>query len=125
MAIGLAFLSAILLSTMPGWHTESDSTTGSDIEVRPFPSGTVLTVGIATSLAAGFFAFASALWQHTGAVSARYMVQAMGYGSFEAATGTAGLVLAWVGFGLLVVPAGGLVLWKIEMDEVKSLVELD
>jgi Ca2+ regulator and membrane fusion protein Fig1 len=121
MAIGLAFLCVVLLSTLPGWHHEEDPHTGSDIDIRPFPSSSAVMTGLVTSLAAGFFAFASALWQHTGAVSARYMVQAMGYGSFVADTGTAALVLAWVSFGLLVVPAGGLVLWKIEIDALSTL----
>jgi hypothetical protein len=44
MAIILALLSTVLLATFPGWHEERDERTGSDVDVKPFPSRPVSQV---------------------------------------------------------------------------------
>jgi len=47
VAIVLAFLTFLLLATFPGWHTDTSSS-GSEHEVKPFPSRPVSQVALAT-----------------------------------------------------------------------------
>ena len=82
VAIVLAFLTFLLLATFPGWHTDTSSS-GSEHEVKPFPSRPVSQVALATIFIASVFVLVSVLWQHTAAVAASTVAQDLGNGSRE------------------------------------------
>jgi hypothetical protein len=50
MAVIIAFFSFILLSTFPNWHEERDEHTGSDVDVKPFPSRPVSQIVLACTI---------------------------------------------------------------------------
>jgi hypothetical protein len=107
VAIVLAFFCFILLATFPGWHEEVDIT-GSETEVKPFPSRAVSQVALALVFVASVFVLVSVLWQHTASVAASTVAQDMGNGSVKSGVGTSAMILGWFGFGLLVVVTVGL-----------------
>ena len=55
VAIILAFVTFLLLATFPGWHEERDARTGSDIDIKPFPSRPVSQVALALIFIASIF----------------------------------------------------------------------
>src|SRR4051794_22951993 len=83
VAIILAFFTFILLATFPGWHEERDERTGSDVDVKPFPSRPVSQVALALIFIASIFVLVSVLWQHTASVAAATIVQDLGNGSVK------------------------------------------
>jgi Ca2+ regulator and membrane fusion protein Fig1 len=107
VAIILAFLTFILLATFPGWHTDTSSS-GSEQEVKPFPSRPVSQVALATIFIASVFVLVSIMWQHTAAVAASTIVQDLGNGSVRSGVGVTAMILGWFGFGLLVIVTLGL-----------------
>ena len=54
---------------------------GSDREVKPFPSRPVSQVALALIFVASVFTLVSVLWQHTASVAASTIAQDMGNGS--------------------------------------------
>jgi hypothetical protein len=57
------------LATFPGWRTEYDERTGSDIDIKPFPSSTASKVASLPLGSASLLLMISALWQHVAAAS--------------------------------------------------------
>ncbi|KAF2261006.1 membrane fusion mating protein FIG1 [Lojkania enalia] len=108
VAIILAFFTFILLATFPGWHEERDRVTGSDVEVKPFPSRPVSQVALALIFISSIFVLVSVLWQHTASVAAATVAQDLGNGSVKSGVGTSAMVLGWFGFALLIIVTIGL-----------------
>ena len=108
VAIILAFFTFILLATFPGWHEERDRLTGSDVDVKPFPSRPVSQVALALIFISSIFVLVSVLWQHTASVAAATIVQDLGNGSVKSGVGTSAMVLGWFGFVLLIIVTIGL-----------------
>lgn len=108
VAIILAFFTFILLATFPGWHQERDGMTGSDVDIKPFPSRPVSQVALALIFISSIFVLVSVLWQHTASVAASTIVQDLGNGSVKSGVGTSAMVLGWFGFVLLIIVTIGL-----------------
>lgn len=122
VAVILAFLCFILLATFPGWHEEIDST-GSEGEVKPFPSRPVSQAALALIFVASVFVLVSVLWQHTASVAATTIAQDMGNGSVKSGVGTSAMVLGWFGFVLLVVVTIGLLVMILSIKLLKQLTD--
>lgn len=108
VAIILAFFTFILLATFPGWHEERDRETGSDVDVKPFPSRPVSQVALALIFISSIFVLVSVLWQHTASVAAATIAQDLGNGAVKAGVGTSAMVLGWFSFVLLIIVTIGL-----------------
>lgn len=102
-SVGLALLALILFNTFPGWHEERDITTGSDIDVKPFPSRPVLMACLACTGLASLFTFTSALWQHTAAATAATVLETSAVSLIKGSVGSVGTVLAWLIFGIWII----------------------
>lgn len=105
IAVILAFFCFILLATFPGWHEEVDAS-GSEKEVKPFPSRPVSQAALALIFVSSVFILVSVLWQHTASVAASTVAQDMGNGSVKSGVGSSAMVLGWFGFALMVVEIG-------------------
>ncbi|KAF1956849.1 membrane fusion mating protein FIG1 [Byssothecium circinans] len=108
VALIFAFFCFVLLATFPGWHEERDERTGSEVDVKPFPSRPVSQVALALIFIASIFVLVSVLWQHTASVSAATIVQDLGNGSVKSGVGTSAMVLGWFGFALFIIVTIGL-----------------
>jgi multisubunit Na+/H+ antiporter MnhB subunit len=122
VAVILAFLCFILLATFPGWHEEIDAT-GSEREVKPFPSRPVSQAALALIFVASVFVLVSVLWQHTASVAATTIAQDMGNGSVKSGVGTSAMVLGWFGFVLLVVVTMGLLVMILSISLIRQLTD--
>ena len=122
VAIVFAFLTFLLLATFPGWHEEIDAT-GSDREVKPFPSRPVSQVALALIFIASVFTLVSVLWQHTASVAASTVAQDLGNGSVKSGVGTTAMILGWFGFGLLVVVTIGLLVMILSISLLDRLTD--
>ncbi|KAH6677441.1 Ca2+ regulator and membrane fusion protein Fig1-domain-containing protein [Halenospora varia] len=107
IAIIFAFICLLLLATFPGWHEEEDAS-GSEREVKPFPSRPVSQIALAIIFIASIFVLVSVLWQHTASVAASIIAQDLGNGSVKSGVGTTAMVLGWFGFALLIIVTIGL-----------------
>lgn len=125
VAIVFAFICFILLATFPGWHAETDSRTGSDVDVKPFPSRAVSQVALALIFIASIFVLVSVLWQHTASVAAAQIARDLGNGSVRSGVGTAAMILGWFGFGLLVVVTIGLLVMILSIHLLDKLTDAD
>ncbi|OQO08032.1 hypothetical protein B0A48_06825 [Cryoendolithus antarcticus] len=123
VAIVLAFVTFLLLATFPGWHEEHDARTGSDIDIKPFPSRPVSQVALALIFIASIFVLVSVLWQHTASVAAAQIAQDFGNGSVRSGVGTSAMVLGWFGFGLLVVVTIGLLVMILSIHLLDKLTD--
>ncbi|KAK4557013.1 hypothetical protein LTR86_005994 [Recurvomyces mirabilis] len=99
-AIAFAVLCFVGLATFPGWHDEVDERTGSEIEVKPFPSRNVAKICLFASGLATLLALTAALWQHIAAAAAASMVEEATGNGVSGHVGAAAAALAWLGFGL-------------------------
>lgn len=100
-----AILSAIalaLLLTFPGWHREFTEDTGSERDVKPFPSRTITGAIFGLLTAASMLGIALLLWQHVGAVSVATTLQALAYGTVRSGVGSTAMALAWTGLACLI-----------------------
>ncbi|KAB8260219.1 Ca2+ regulator and membrane fusion protein Fig1-domain-containing protein [Aspergillus pseudonomiae] len=122
VAVILAFFCFILLATFPGWHEEIDST-GSEREVKPFPSRPVSQAALALIFVASVFVLVSVLWQHTASVAASTIAQDMGNGSVKSGVGSSAMVLGWFGFGLMVVTTIGLLVMILSIKLIRQLTD--
>lgn len=103
MAIILAFVVFLLLATFPGWHEEQDERTGSEIDIKPFPSRAVSQTALALIFISSIFLLVSVLWQHTASVAAAQVASDFGNGSVKSGVGAAAMVLGWFSFTLLII----------------------
>ena len=123
VAIILAFIVLILLATFPGWHEETDARTGSDVDIKPFPSRSVSQIALALIFIASVFVLVSVLWQHTASVAASQIAQDLGNGHVKSGVGTSAMVLGWFGFGLLVVVTIGLLIMILSIRLLDKLAD--
>lgn len=110
MAVVLAFLSILLLATFPGWHQEANGSTGSMIDVKPFPSRAISRVVLTFSAVAAVLLLIAGLWQHVGSVGAAAMANMANYGNVRTEIGSAAVTMAWVAFTLTTLVAIGIAL---------------
>lgn len=116
MAIVLAFFAVLLFATFPGWHYEQDEFTGSDVDVKPFPSKSVTQVCLVLSVVAAMTILVMSLWQHTAAVAAKSTMLAGSYGNVKAEIGTAAIVLSWISCALLFAATIGVWVMRTSMS---------
>jgi hypothetical protein len=125
VAIILAFFTFILLATFPGWHEERDRLTGSDVDVKPFPSRPVSQIALALIFISSIFVLVSVLWQHTASVAAATIAQDLGNGSVKSGVGTSAMVLGWFGFVLLIIVTIGLLVMILSIIVLDRLTDGD
>ena len=123
MSIILTFIAFCLLYTFPGWHYEHDDETGTDIDVKPFPSRPVAQLVLMTSLPSAVFALIAALWQHTGAISTASAIRSVYYGNVSVSVGTVSLVLMWGSFVAMAVVAIGMYVMLLSMSVLDRLTD--
>jgi len=123
VAIILAFVTFLLLATFPGWHEEHDGRTGSEIDVKPFPSRPVSQVALALIFIASIFILVSVLWQHTASVAAAQVAQDFGNGSVLSGVGTTAMVLGWVAFAIFVLVTIGLLVMILSIHLLDRLTD--
>jgi hypothetical protein len=121
VAVILAFICLILLATFPGWHVAEDRLTGSQIDVKPFPSRPVCQVALALVFVAAIFVLVSVLWQHTASVAAASVTEDFGNGSVKSGVGTTAMILGWFGFALLIIVVIGLLFMLLSMAALEEL----
>ena len=114
IAQALAVITVILISTFPGWHDEVDDN-GSEREVRPFPSQTVVHSACGAAIAAVFFDLVAVLWQHIGAVAGIATAQHIAYGSVDVKIGATAMALGWLSFAFLVAASVGLLVTALSI----------
>nr|POE72060.1 hypothetical protein CFP56_11936 [Quercus suber] len=117
---GLAF---VLLATFPGWHVERDQFTGSDIEIKPFPSRPVTLVAFFTLALATLFVLASALWQHVASASAAALIESTSQGYLSGHVGPAAAALVWASLVLVLVACLGIFLMIQSIDLLDKLTD--
>ncbi|QIX00220.1 hypothetical protein AMS68_005737 [Peltaster fructicola] len=123
VAIILAFITFLLLATFPGWHEERDARTGSDIDIKPFPSRPVSQVALAMIFISSIFVLVSVLWQHTASVAAAQVAQDFGNGSVASGVGTSAMVLGWFSLALLIVVTIGLLVMILSIQLLDKLTD--
>ena len=120
-AVALATLSVLGMATFPSWREDIDPSTGSDVDVKPFPSRPVSQVCLAFSAAAALLSLLASLWQHTAAVSISSLVETTSYGYVKAGIGTSAMVLGWIGFFLFATVAIGLLVLMLSIRRLDRL----
>lgn len=123
IALVLAFFTFLLLATFPGWHEEHDARTGSDIDIKPFPSRPVSQVALALIFISSIFVLVSVLWQHTASVAAAQVAKDFGNGSVKSGVGTSAMVLGWFGFALLIIVTIGLLVMILSIHLLDKLTD--
>jgi hypothetical protein len=108
IAVVLSFFCFLLLATFPGWHEEHDAATGSDVDVKPFPSRPVSQVACSCAFVAAMLSLISILWQHVGAVGAAAMAESANYGNVKAVIGAGAMAMGWITFTLIMLVFIGL-----------------
>lgn len=103
----LAAITFGLLATFPGWHQEVNEETGSDVDVKPFPTKLGTHAALACASFGAVAAFLAALWQHTGAVVALSIIEQLTYGMVNTKVGVVSAALAWTSIIPLIVCAIG------------------
>ena len=121
-AVALAFITICFLLTFPGRHDEVDDS-GSDLEVRPFPSRRVTQLALITSTLGAMLALVSMIWQHIASVAAATTAQNLGYGTVKSAVGVTVLVLGWTAFALLVLTTIGLLVMILSIRMLAELTD--
>ncbi|KAJ6095280.1 hypothetical protein N7486_006026 [Penicillium sp. IBT 16267x] len=120
IAVVLAFGCFILMSTFPGWHEEKNES-GSEIEVKPFPSRPVSQIALGLISRSFGFSFISVLWQHINSSSTASMAETLTYGAVSGHVGTAAMVLGWFAVGLIGVVAIGLLIMILSISLITRL----
>ncbi|KAK4498801.1 hypothetical protein PRZ48_009311 [Zasmidium cellare] len=111
------------LATFPGWHEEHDARTGSDIDIKPFPSRPVTNACIMASGLATIFFLISALWQHIAAAATISVAKSVTHDQLNGRVGAAATVLVWLTFGLSVLPFLGLFIMSLSIRLLDKLIE--
>jgi len=125
IAVVLAFVTILLLATFPGWHEERDERTGSDVDVRPFPSRPVSQVALAASFVAAVQLLIASLWQHVGSVGAAAMAESANYGNIRTDIGVSAITMVWVAFTLQITVAIGLLVMVLSIIILDRLTDND
>jgi hypothetical protein len=93
--IFLHSIACIALSAFPRWHDEAS-------KGDPHPGRSFARAAQFASGAAALFGLISALWQHTAAVAAGFIMSTASYSYVIWHVGTAALILGWTSYFLLV-----------------------
>ena len=123
VAIILAFFCFVLLATFPGWHEEHDRETGSEVDIKPFPSRPVSQVALALIFIASIFVLVSVLWQHTASVAASIIAQDFGNGSVLSGIGSSAMAMGWFSFTLLIIVTIGLLVMILSIRVLSQLAD--
>lgn len=111
-------------SIFPRWHTAT-SDTGSEHEVRPFPSRTVLTVIRASLSLAVLLSFVSVLWQHIATAAVATSIGTTLDGVVVSHVGSAIMILGWLGVAVMTVPLLGIMILQSTIGLLDRLLEDD
>lgn len=103
MVVVSTFAAFLMLATFPGWHEERDERTGSDVDVKPFPSRPISQAALSCCFVAAILMLVSSLWQHVGAVGAAAMADAAFFGNVKTAIGSTAMILSWISFAVATV----------------------
>jgi uncharacterized membrane protein len=95
-------LAFVGLATFPGWVEEHDEATGSDIDVKPFPSRAVSQAIAFVLLMASLLILVSGLWQHVAAASVVTTVSLMSQQRIVGHVGAAAAVLVWLSLAFVI-----------------------
>lgn len=117
----MMLLAFFALSTFPNWSVEVDARTGSEIDIKPFPSRPVSRAAAAALELGSLILLVSAMWQHVAAASAASMISTSLPGQLETHVGPAAVALAWIAFAMAALPAVGI---EIMITSIKLLDEL-
>jgi hypothetical protein len=111
---GLAFSG---IATFPGWHKDYDARTGSDIDIKPFPSRPVSqAVALALGMAS-LLLMISALWQHVAAASVVAIIATTGQGQRVVGDiGAASISLVWLSFALAILVFQGIIVMLLSIN---------
>jgi hypothetical protein len=96
------------MATFPGWHEEHDAITGSDIDIKPFPSRPVFKGVLLALSVASLLLLISALWQHVAAASVVAIISNTAQGhNVVGNVGAASIGLVWLSFALAMIAFQG------------------
>lgn len=115
ISIVTSLLAFLMLATFPGWHQERDERTGSDVDVKPFPSRPVSQAALACSFVAAVSLLISSLWQHVGAVGGAAMTDAAYFGNVKTAIGSTAMLLSWISFSITTLAMSSLLVMIISI----------
>ena len=121
MALVLAFICIVLLATFPGWHEDTNATTGSLVDVKPFPSTATTHAALTVSSVTAMLLLVAGLWQHVGSVGAAAMAETANYGNVKTDIGTVAVVMAWIGFMLSTIVSIGMVILVVLLQAIDKL----
>ncbi|KAH7363874.1 Ca2+ regulator and membrane fusion protein Fig1-domain-containing protein [Rhexocercosporidium sp. MPI-PUGE-AT-0058] len=121
-SIVLAFISVILLSTLPSSQESQDD--ASDVEEgdserpvpKPYSSRPVIKIALASLAISVLFCFISVLLQHVASATGSAMVEALSYGTVKGKIGPAAMVLGWAGELLYFISAAGVAVTTVAMS---------
>ncbi|KAI0840805.1 Ca2+ regulator and membrane fusion protein Fig1-domain-containing protein [Hypoxylon sp. FL0890] len=123
VAIIFTFVSILLLATFPGWQEEVDPETGSNREIKKFPSRTVSNTALALSSLATLLSFVSVFWQHIASACALTLLQTLTYGTVEIHVGPAAMICGWFGFGMICLSSLGLIIAVLSIRVLSMLTD--
>ncbi|KAI1409326.1 Ca2+ regulator and membrane fusion protein Fig1-domain-containing protein [Hypoxylon sp. FL1857] len=123
IAIIFTFISTLLLATFPGWQEETNSETGSDREIKPFPSRPVSNTALGLSSLAAVLSFVSVFWQHIASACALTLFETLTYGTIEVHVGTAAMICGWFGFGMICITSLGLIILVLSIRVLSMLTD--
>jgi hypothetical protein len=121
--LALLLLGFIGLTTMSGLYSEIDERTGSEREVKPFPSRDVLRLTAKVLDLGAFLLLVSAIWQHVAAASAASMISSVSQGQVTTHVGAWAVALVWVGFIVAVIPAIGVEIFITSISLLGDLID--
>lgn len=117
---GLAFIG---LATFPGWTTDYDARTGSEIEIKPFPSRPISQAIAFVLLMASLLVLVSCLWQHVAAASVVSTVSSMSQKRIVGHVGAVAAVLVWLPLAVIVGAFLGILVMIISIHLLDLLTE--
>jgi hypothetical protein len=124
MAMTLTGLGFLGLATFPGWHEERDPRTGSDIDIKPFPSRPVSQAVAWALVTASLLLMVSALWQHVAAASVVAIISTTVQGKGVVGNiGAASVALVWLSFALVLVAFQSLIVMILSIHLLDRLIE--
>ena len=102
-----------------------DDVTGSEIEIKPFPSRGKIHFSLLFSFLATMFGLIGTIWQHTSAVTAATLLAASTSGAIKAHVGAAATSFAWVGTILFFVALTGMAMLRMSVSALESMTDDD
>ena len=97
--MALTCLDFVALASFPGWTEARDETTGSDFDIKPYPSRAISEATAFALLMASLLILASCLWQHVAAALVVTTVSSMSQQRVVGHVGATAAVLVWKSSG--------------------------